>query len=113
MTTSEIDNYSNTFFKTFFDEWATFKHEQDTAGYLHVNNLNTTKFLERMIPLSNLTYVSRHKHPDLRQYTFHKKRTNNYNRAKLDYFLMNEDSLKMVKKVGIGKACPLSDHRPI
>ena len=67
MTTSEIDNYSNTFFETFFDELPTFKHEVDTAGYLHVNNLNKRKFLERMRPLSKLTYVFRHKQPDLRQ----------------------------------------------
>ena len=57
--------------------------------------------------------VFRHKHLDLRQYTFHKKQVNNYTRARLDYFLMNEDSLEMVKKVGIGKSSPLSDHRPI
>ena len=66
-----------------------------------------------MSPMNNMTDLFRHKHPDLRQYTFHKKQTKNYTRARLDYFLMNEDSLDLVRKVGIGKASLLSDHRPI
>ena len=60
-----------------------------------------------------MTDVFRQKHPDSRQYTFHKKQTKNYTRARLDYFLMNDDSLDLVKKVGIGKTSSLSDHRPI
>ena len=72
MTNSETDNYSNTFFKTVFDDTDNLdfdikltmgdfnvapKHELDMAGYLHVNNPNTRKFLERMIPLNSLTDV--------------------------------------------------------
>ena len=49
----------------------------------------------------------------MRQYTFMKKQTNNFTRSRLDYFLMNDNSTDMVKKVGIGKVCFLSDHRPI
>ena len=30
------------------------KHEENTSGYLHVNNPNMWSFNERMIPLSNL-----------------------------------------------------------
>ena len=66
-----------------------------------------------MIPLNIMTDVFRHKHPDLRKYTFHKKQTKNYTRARLDYFLISDDSLDIVKKLGIGKARSLSDHRPI
>ena len=88
-------------------------HKMDTSGYLHINNPNSRKLLDRIIPLNMMTNVFRHKHPDLRQYTFHKKQTKNCTRARLDYFPMNDDSLDMVKKVGIGKASSLSDHRPI
>ena len=34
-------------------------------------------------------------------------------KARLDYFLVNDDALDLVKKVGIGKESILSDHRPI
>ena len=128
MTNSEKDNYSNTFFKIVFDDSMDLdynikitmgdfnvapNHKMDTSGYLHINNPNSRQFLDKMIPLNMMTDVFRHKHPDLRQYTFHKKQTKNYTRARLDYFLMSDDSLDMVKKVGIGKASSLSDHRPI
>ena len=53
-----------------------------------------------------------HKHPDLRQFSFNKKQTRNYTRALLDYFLINDDSLDLGEKVGIGKETTLSDHRP-
>ena len=43
-------------------------HNMDTLGYLHVNNLNTRRFIDRMKPLNRMTVVFRHKHPDLRQY---------------------------------------------
>merc|ERR1711888_223828 len=60
-----------------------------------------------------MTDIYRHKHPELRQFTFSKKQTKNYTKARLDYFLINDDSLDLVKKVGIGKETTLSDHRPI
>ena len=82
----------------------------DTAGYLHVNNQNT---LNRMIPLCDMTNIWRQKKSQTRQYTFHKRQTKNYTRARLDYFLQNESSTHLVKRVGIGKVCTLSDHRPI
>ena len=88
-------------------------HNKDTFGYLHVNNPNTRRFMDRMKSLNMMTDVLRHKHPDLRQYYFNKKQTRNYTRAQLDYFLINNDSLDLVKKVGIGKETTLSDHRPI
>ena len=49
------------------------KQEIDTSGYLHVNNQNTRNFLNRMIPLSNMTDIWRRNNPLIRQYTFMKK----------------------------------------
>ena len=72
------------------------KHEMDTLGYLHVNNQNTRNFLDRIIPLSNMTDIWRKKYPQMRQYTFYKKQTNNFTRSRLDYFLMNENSTDLV-----------------
>ena len=72
MTNSDVDNESNIFFKTVFDDKdedkydirvtvgdfnVAPKHDIDTLGYLHVDNQNTRKFLNRMIPLSNLTDI--------------------------------------------------------
>ena len=37
-----------------------------------------------------------------------KKQTNNFTRARLDYFLLNDNSTDLVKKVGIGRVCYLS-----
>ena len=65
-----------------------------------------------MIPLSNMTDIWRRNNPLTRQYTFMKKQTNNFTRARLDYFLLNDNSTDLVKKVGIGRVCSLSDHRP-
>ena len=128
MTNNEVDNESNIFFKTVFnnkndDEYdlkitvgnfnVAPKHEMDTLGSLHVNNQNTRNFLKRMIPLSNMTDIWRKKYPQTRQYTFFKKQTNNFTRSRLDYFLMDENSTDLVKKVGMGKVCTLSDHMPI
>ena len=42
-----------------------------------------------------------------------KKHTTNYIRVRLDYFLMNENSTDLVRKVEIGRICPLSYHKPI
>ena len=42
-----------------------------------------------------------------------KKQTNNFTRARLDYFLPNDNSTDLVKKVGIGRICSLFAHRPI
>ena len=57
-----------------------------------------------MIPLNNLTDVFRNKYKELRQYTFNKKQMNDYTRARLDYFLMNESSMDLVKKGGDWKS---------
>ena len=48
-------------------------NKMDTMGYLHVNNPNSRRFIDRMKSLNMLTDVFRHKHPDLRQYTFNKR----------------------------------------
>ena len=84
---SESENYSDMFFKTIFDDRTdidydvTFMvgdfnvapdHNKDTLGYLHVNNPNTRLFIERMKSLNMLTDVFRHKHPDLRKFSFSK-----------------------------------------
>ena len=60
MTCNGIDNYSNTFFKTVFDDSldldfdlkimlgnfnVAFHHVMDTFGYSNVNNPNTRRFL--------------------------------------------------------------------
>ena len=89
ITRNEGDNDSNTFFKTVFnnedddnydikaivgDFNVAPKHDMDTAGYLHINN--TRNFLDKMIPLCNLTDIWRKK-PQARQYTFFKGQTNN------------------------------------
>ena len=60
-----------------------------------------------------LTDVFRQKHPDLRKFTFNKKQEHNYTRARLDFFLINDDALDLVTKVGIGRETTLSDHSPI
>lgn len=112
MTKNDTDNYSNKFFKTVFDDTdkedydvrikvGDFNvapvHEKDTAGCLHVNNQNSRNFLERMLPLSNLTEVYRNKYPELQQYTLNKRQTNNYTRTRKDYFLMNLKTLMTSK----------------
>ena len=88
MTCNETENYSNTFFKTIFDDSldsdydiilmvGDFKiapdHNKDTLGYLHTNNPLTRQFIDRMKSLNMLTDAFRHKHPNLCQYTFNKK----------------------------------------
>ena len=75
-------------------------NNKDTLGYLHNNNPNTRCFINRIKSLNMLTDVFRHNHPDLRQYTFNKKQTKNYTRARLDYFLINDYSLDLVKEIG-------------
>ena len=86
---------------------------KDMLGYLHINNPNSRYFIERMKALCMLTDVFRHKNPELRKYTFSKGQTRNHTKARLDYFLMNEDALDSVVKVGIGRENALSDHCPI
>ena len=53
------------------------------------------------------------KKPNARSYTFFRRQTNNYTRARLDFFLLNDNSTHLVKKTGMGKICFLSDHKPI
>ena len=125
---SESENYSDKYFKTVFDDSQDLDydisimvgdfnvapdHTKDTLGYLHVNNQNTRGFIDRMKSLNMMTDVYRHRHPDLRQFTFSKRQAKNYTKARLHYFLVNDDALDLVKKVGIGKESLLSDHRPI
>ena len=86
---------------------------KDTLGYLHINNPNSRQFIERMKSLNMLTDAFRHKNPDLRKYTFSKGQSCNYTKARLDYFLINDDALDSVTKVGIGRETALSDHSPI
>ena len=115
---SESENYSDRFFRTIFDDKNDIDydvtimvcdfniapdHKKNTLGYLHVNNPNTSQFIERMKSLNMLTDAYRHKHPDLRKYTFNKKQARNYTRARLYYFLINDNSLDSVTKVGVGR----------
>ena len=78
MTNNKVDNESNTFLKTVFNDEnddmydlritvgdfnVAPKHEMDTLGYLHVNNQNTRNFLDRIFPLSNMrTFGGRNFH---------------------------------------------------
>ena len=125
---SESEGYSDIYFKTIFDDSNDSKydlsimagdfnvapdHNLDTMGYLHINNPNTRFFMNKMKSLNMLTDVFRHQHPDVRKYSFNKKQTRNYTRARLDYFLMNDDALDLVSRVGIERANNLSDHSPI
>ena len=89
------------------------KHDIDTSGYLHVNNPNTREFLTKQAHLSNLIDIWRVRNPNSRQYTFHKRQAKNYTRARLDYYLVSENSSEYIKDVQIGRVCSLSDHRPI
>ena len=86
---------------------------KDTLGYLHINNPNSRHFIERMKYLCMLTDLFGHKNPDLRRYTFSKGQACNYTKARLDYFLMNDDALESVTKVGVGREPALSDHCPV
>ena len=45
--------------------------------------------------------------------TFPKGQARNYTKASLDYFLMNDNALESVTKVGVGRENALSDHCPI
>ena len=86
---------------------------KDTLGYLHINNPNSRNFIERMKSLCMLTDIFRHKHPESRKYTFSKGQARNYTKARLDYFLLNDNALESVIKVGVGRENALSDHCPI
>ena len=89
MTNNETDNYSNIFFKSVFDDSLDSEydvtimvgdfnvapdHNMDTMGYLHINNINSRQFIDRMKSLNMLTDAFRHKHPDLQQYSFNNKK---------------------------------------
>ena len=63
--------------------------------------------------LCNLVDIWRECNPLSRQYTFSKKQTKNYTRARLDYFLVGENSIEFIKNVQIGCVCRSSDHRPV
>ena len=93
---SERETYSDKFFKEIFDDRNDTDYDvtimagdfnvapdpnRDTLGYLHVNNPNTRLFIERMKSLNMLTDVFRHKHPELRCYTFTKRQTPSYTKA--------------------------------
>ena len=85
---SEQENYSSKFFREVFDDSKDTDYDvtimagdfnvapdpnKDTLGYLHINNPNTRRFIERIKSLNMMTDMYRHKKPDLRQYTFYKK----------------------------------------
>ena len=125
---SDTEGESDIFFKTVFDDNNDSEfdiaimagdfnvapdHNADTLGYLHVNNPNSRFFINKMKSLNMITDVFRHKHPDTQHFTFSKKQTRNHTKARLDYFLVNNDALDLVSKVGMGRENTLSDHCPI
>ena len=89
------------------------EHDLDTNGYLHVNNPNTRELIKRQCKLSNLIDVWRLRNKDCKQFTFSKKQARNLTRARLDFFLVSENSTEYIQDVKIGRVCSLSDHRPI
>ena len=118
MPKGETENLSSKLFKSVFNDEneenydikaivgdfnVALDHNMDTAGYLHVNNPNKRNFLTKMIPLCNLTDIWRQKKPNARSFTFFKRQTNNYTRARLDFFLLNDNSTHLVKKNRDGK----------
>ena len=88
-------------------------HNADTLGYLHINNPNSRDYLTRRIDPCSLVDIWRLKNPNSRQYTFNKKQTKNYTRARLDYFIISKNTTKIISKVGMDHVFNLSDHRPI
>ena len=101
---SEIEGYSDVFFKTIFDDKNDSEfdlsimagdfnvapdHNMDTLGYLHINNPNSRFFIDKMKSLNMMTDVFCHKHPDTRKFTFSKKQARNHTKARLDYFLIS------------------------
>ena len=57
--------------------------------------------------------IWRIRNPNDSQFTFHKKQAKNFTRARLDYFLVSENSSEYINNVQICRMCSLSDHRPI
>ena len=88
-------------------------HDNGTSGYLPVNNPNTRRMLNRHITLNNWTDIWHEHNPDKREFTFDKWKMKNRTKARLDIFLITNNSTEYVTGVQIGRACKLSDHRPI
>ena len=101
----DTDEDINTHKFTIGDYNVALNPDTDTVRYLHINS---RVILTRKINLCNLAH-----YPMRRKYTFNKKQAKNYTRARLDYFLVGENSTEIVKDVLIGCVCRLSDHRPI
>ena len=62
------------------------EHAEDISGYLHVNNLNTRRFLKTHAALNNLTNIWHDRNPGKKDFTFYKWQRKNQSRARIDFF---------------------------
>ena len=64
--------------------------------------------------MNNQVEVWRERNSEKQEYIFDKMQKKNRTKApRLDYFLLSRNSLDLVTGLNIGRACTLSDHRPI
>ena len=47
------------------------------------------------------------------EFTFDKMQRRNHTKARIDYFLLSRNTTELLTGASIGRACKLSDHRPI
>ena len=57
--------------------------------------------------------VWRDRNPDRKEFTFYKMQRRNCPKAIIDYFLLSRNTTELVIGASIGRACKLSDLRPI
>ena len=88
-------------------------HKLDKTGYLHTNNNETHKHIKSRMITNELADVWRIRNDGVRAYTFDKKQTTNCTKARLDYFLTTQNTVRYVTDERIGRASTLSDHRPV
>ena len=70
------------------------KHNKDMCGYLHVYNPHSKDKMK--MNLGSLVDIWRERNPTGRQFTFDKRQERNQTRAKLDYFLVSENSTENI-----------------
>ena len=88
-------------------------HDLDTSGYLHTNNNESRRFMKSRIVTNDLADIWRLRNNSVRAYTFDKKQTSNNTKARLDYFLITQTTVRYVTDAQIGRASTLSNHRHV
>ena len=71
------------------------------------------RYIKSRIVTNDLADMWRLLNDGVRAYTFNKKWTSNRTKARLDYFLITQTTLRYVTDAQIGRASTLSDHRPV